>query len=165
MFKGADRPVEMVSWNDIQEFIRKLNAKEGHSRYRLPTEAEWEYAARAGSRGWYCFGHDKNQLGDYAWYEANSEVETHPVGQKKANAWGLYDMHGNVWEWVQDWVDKYRGDSVVDPQGPPVGKYRVFRGGGWYYHANACRSAYRGVNKPVSRSNITGFRLVLSLKH
>lgn len=108
-FKGRTRPVEHVSWNDAQEFIRRLNAKTG-KEYRLPSEAEWEYAARAGSQSAWSFGDDKGQLGNHAWYIDNSGNETHPVGQLQANKFGLFDMHGNVWEWVQDcWHFNYRG--------------------------------------------------------
>jgi formylglycine-generating enzyme required for sulfatase activity len=109
-FKGAEHPVDSVSWNDAQKFIQKLNTLEGRNAYRLPSEAEWEYAARAESTAAYCFGDDVKQLRDYAWYDENSENKTHPVGQLKPNARGVYDMHGNVWEWVQDWyaVDYYQ---------------------------------------------------------
>ena len=101
-FKGPANPVEQVSWNDAQEFIKRLNVKEGHNRYRLPTEAEWEYAARAGADTVYFFGNDENILPVYAWFIDNSRKTPHPVGKKRPNAWGLYDVHGNVWEWVQD---------------------------------------------------------------
>jgi len=104
--------VEQVSWNDVQDFIRRLNQQEGKDKYRLPTEAEWEYTARAGSKTKYCFGDDSDELGAYAWYDGNSGDRTHPVGRKKPNTWGLYDMHGNVWEWVQDWKGKYPADFV-----------------------------------------------------
>ncbi|MBR5346564.1 MAG: SUMF1/EgtB/PvdO family nonheme iron enzyme, partial [Deltaproteobacteria bacterium] len=150
-FKGANRPVEQVSWNDAREFIRTLNAKEGHNLYRLPTEEEWEYACRAGSTGRYCFGDDKSKLEDYAWYRGNSGGGTHPVGQKKPNAWGLYDMHGNVWEWVQDcWYGNYSDN------------YEMVRGGGWSGDARNCRSARRDKGAPA---NFIGFRLALSLGH
>jgi formylglycine-generating enzyme required for sulfatase activity len=143
-FKGeSKRPVEQVSWEDAQEFIRKLNAKEGGTKYRLPTEAEWEYAARAGSTTAYSFGDDVTQLGEYAWYDQNAGNTTHPVGQRKPNAWGLYDMHGNVWEWVQDWYGAYAAATVTDPQGPASGSDHVFRGGGWSISAGPCRAAYR----------------------
>jgi formylglycine-generating enzyme required for sulfatase activity len=160
-FKGeATLPVEQVSWEDVQEFLRKLNAKEGGTKYRLPTEAEWEYAARAGSTTAYSFGNDERQLGDYAWYFANSGSKTHPVGQKKPNAWGLYDMHGNVWEWVQDWYGPYSAGSAVDPAGPSSGSRRVFRGGSWIFDARLCRSAYRYRVTPGSRIHYLGVRLL-----
>ena len=164
-FKGADHPVENVSWDDVQEFIRKLNAREEHKRYRLPTEAEWEYACRADSMGRYCFGDDGNRLEDYAWYSDNSEGKTHPVGQKQPNAWGLYDMHGNVWEWVQDWYGEYSAGEVVDPQRPKVSEYRVLRGGGWRDNARNCRSAVRYRATPALRLATIGFRLALSLEN
>ena len=106
-FDGRNNPVEQVSWEDVRVFIARLNAHEGHTRYRLPTEAEWEYAARAGSTSAYSFGDDAARLGQYAWYGDNSGKTTHPVGQKLPNAWGLHDMHGNVWEWVQGWYGDY----------------------------------------------------------
>jgi len=157
-------PVEQISWDDAQEFIRKLNQKEGTQKYRLPTEAEWEYAARAGSTGKYCFGDSEGQLGQYAWYESNSGDKTHPVGQKQPNAWGLYDMHGNVLEWVQDWYGKtYYADSPsADPRGPSSGSYRVLRGGKWGDNARNCRSASRYNITPSDWRNNLGFRLVLS---
>ena len=129
-----NRPVENVSWDDVQEFIRRLNAREGGATYRLPTEAEWEYAARAGTTTRWSFGDDASQLGRYAWHDGNAGGQTHPVGQLQPNPWGLYDMHGNVWEWVQDWYGKYASGTAVDPAGPSSGSYHVFRGGGWGYH-------------------------------
>ena len=143
-FKGGNRPVERVSWNDAQEFIRKLNAKEETNKYRLPTEAEWEHAARAGSSGDWCFGNDESLLEEYAWYDKNSGSQTHPVGQKRPNAWGLYDMHGNVWEWCQDMID---------------GRDRVCRGGSWYYFARNSRLAFRFRLSPDLTSGDLGFRL------
>lgn len=157
---GADCPVEQVSWNDAQDFIRRLNQKNGTNTYRLPTEAEWEYAARAGSATRYCFGNDADELGAYAWYDRNSGSRTHPAGQKKPNAWGLSDMHGNVWEWVQDWKGDYPAGRVANPKGPSSGSDRVNRGGGWDFHASRCRSAYRFVNHPYDRGSSLGFRLV-----
>jgi formylglycine-generating enzyme required for sulfatase activity len=157
-FKGAARPVECVSWEDAVAFCRKLSAKEGHE-YRLPTEAEWEYACRAGSAGRYCFGDDESELGRYAWYEDNAGGTTHPVGQKEPNAWGLYDVHGNVWEWCTDWYGNYGPDAVIDPPGPESGSYRVDRGGGWSCSAGRCRAAYRGRCGPSGRGYSLGFRL------
>ncbi len=146
-FKGRKNPVELVSWNDCQKFFDKLNAKArpGGGKFQLPSEAQWEYACRAGSKTKYCCGDDEAQLGDYAWYAANSDGETHPVGTKKPNAWGLYDMHGNVWEWCQDWYDGgyYAKSPADDPAGPLTGPGRVVRGGGRAAVAKLCRSAVR----------------------
>ena len=159
-------PVEQVSWEDAVEFCKKLSdlpqEKAAGRVYRLPTEAEWEYACRAGSKTAYSFGESSKSLGDYALYGENSNGQTHPVGEKKANAWGLYDMHGNVWEWCSDWDGDYPKGAVSDPVGPREGSFRVFRGGGWYYEAALCRSAYRLRIDPSSRSNSLGFRLALS---
>ncbi len=151
--------MENVSWDDVQSFIKKLNQLEGLNKYRLPTEAEWEYAARAGSETAYCFGNDVNRLADYAWYGDNS---THPVGRRKANAWVLYDMHGSVSEWCQDWYGDYPSGSVVDPIGPSTGSRRVIRGGSWVDLAWDCRSAVRYGFELGSRGNDLGFRLALS---
>jgi formylglycine-generating enzyme required for sulfatase activity len=166
-FQGSERPVEQVSWDKVQEFIRSLNTHEGRALYRLPTEAEWEYAARAGATGSYCFGDDVTQLAQYAWYADNAGGTTHPVGQLQPNAWGLYDMHGNVWEWVQDWYDSQEytrraatGIAVVDPVGPAAGSGRVFRGGSWGNIARDCRSAGRGGYAPGYRRRSLGFRLL-----
>jgi formylglycine-generating enzyme required for sulfatase activity len=163
-FKGRNNPVEQVSWDDVQVFICRLNEREGHDRYRLPTEAEWEYAAKAGTTGVYSFGDDEDSLGRYAWYWDNSGNETHPVAQKQPNPWGLYDMHGNVWELVQDWYsDKYYSNSPSsDPRGPSSGSSRVLRGGCWISYAPSCRAAYRCINAPDPRSGSYGFRLALS---
>ncbi|MFQ5853245.1 MAG: formylglycine-generating enzyme family protein [Candidatus Binatia bacterium] len=156
----ANRPVEQASWEDVQEFIRRLNAREGGTKYRLPTEAEWEYAARAGSTTIYSFGNDQRWLGEYAWYADNSDGQTHPVGQLKPNNWGLYDLHGNVWEWVQDWYGDYSTGTITDPPGPVSGSAKVVRGGSWAYHARFCRSAYRYGLAPDYRFDSTGFRLL-----
>jgi len=156
---GDDCPVEMVSWNDAQEFIKKLNQIEGSNKYRLPTEAEWEYACRAGTTTRFSFGDDDAVLSQYAWYSVNSGKRTHPAGQKKPNAWGLYDMYGNVWEWVHDWFGNYPSASVTDPAGPSSGAYRVFRGGSWLYEPGYVRSAFRFGNLPGSGDGGLGFRL------
>jgi formylglycine-generating enzyme required for sulfatase activity len=145
---GNNCPVEYVSWDNCQEFIRKLNRKEGTNKYRLPTEAEWEYACRAGSKKRFCFCDSDLRLGDYAWYSNNSSSKTHSVAQKKPNAWGLYDMHGNVWEWCQDGYGKYPLSHVTDPKGPSSGSFRVIRGGSWDDHARYVRSANRNRFNP-----------------
>jgi formylglycine-generating enzyme required for sulfatase activity len=164
-FKGDDLPVENVSWEHCQKFVARLKEKAGQGMTcRLPTEAEWEYACRAGSRATYCFGDDDLGLGEYAWYTRNSEKKTHPVGQKKPNAWGLYDMHGNVWEWCADWYDaRYYGKSPgKDPQGPASGDYRVLRGASWYDSPDIVRSAFRYWDYPSYASKYAGCRLVVS---
>ena len=163
LFQGDPKgPVDQVSWDDAQVFISKLNAMEGGQRYRLPTEAEWEYAARAGSTTAYSFGNDPKQLGDYAWYRGNSERRTHPVGQKRPNAWGLHDMLGNVWEWVQDWEGRYAAGSVTDPPGSASGTYRMRRGCGWNNEANVCRVSNR-YSVVGFRDDFLGFRVVRSI--
>ncbi len=162
-YKGAKYPVENVSWEDVKEFIGKLNEREGHNRYRLPTEAEWEYAARAKSTTAYCFGNDKDQLKDYACY--GRKDGTCPVGKGKPNDWGLHDMHGNVWEWVEDWDGAYGDGFERDPEGPRAGEYRVRRGGSWLSGAGRCRSAGRGDGTPGRRDFSCGFRLALSPGH
>lgn len=163
-FTGANLPVEMVSWHDVQEFIKKLNAKKDGYSYRLPTEAEWEYACRAGTTGDYA-----GNLDEMAWYDKNSSGKTHPVGQKKPNAWGLYDMHGNVWEWCSDCYDAnyYKQSPSADPSGPSIvrsivriGWYRVFRGGSWFVSAPDLQSASRSRLTPDKRRRGLGFRLV-----
>jgi len=158
-------PVEQVSWEDAVEFCKKLSdlpEEEKAGRiYRLPTEAEWEYACRAGSKTAYSFGENSESLGDYAWFGDNSNDRTHPVGEKKANAWGLYDMHGNVWEWCSDWLGDYWSKPQKDPRGPSYGASRVKRGGSWDAGPNLVRCAERYFNTPELRLNGTGFRLVL----
>ena len=157
-FKGAKNPVNYVSWNDCQEFIKKLN-KLTKQNFRLPTEAEWEYAARGGnkSRGYKYSGSD--YLGSVAWYEDNSGNEVHPVGSKSPNELGLYDMSGNVWEWCSDWYGSYPSSSQTNPTGPSSGSYRVLRGGSFYVGAAGCRSANRFINGPIYRSLSLGLRL------
>ena len=159
-FEGENSPVEVVSWNDCQEFIKKLIAKTGQT-FRLPTEAEWEYAARGGNKrlGYQYAGSDS--IDDVAWYGDNSGNKTHPVKQKKANELGLYDMSGNVWEWCQDRYGKYGSGKETDPTGPSKGSFRVVRGGGWNYDAQGCRVAYRNDGAPGNRNINIGFRLAL----
>ena len=167
---GDDCPVEQVSWNDCQEFIKKLNRLAGSNRYRLPTEAEWEYAARAGTSTPFAFGDCLST--DQANYDGNyplsgcrkGEYRKTPirVGSLSANAWRLYDMHGNVWEWCQDWKGDYPRGAVTDPTGPSSGSNRVFRGGSWYFNARNCRSANRISVTPDYRNNGLGARLVRS---
>ena len=157
-FKGNPKlPVEQVSWNDVQEFIRKLNEREGREVYRLPSEAEWEYACRAGTSGDYA-----GNLDAMGWYDKNAGGKTHAVGEKSPNGWGLYDMHGNVWEWCEDWYEEsyYQKSPSEDPRGPSEGSGRVIRGGGWGSDAVSCRSAYRNIFVPGSRSVSLGFRLL-----
>ena len=160
-FKGNDLPVEQVSWNDCQDFISKLNAMTG-KRFRLPTEAEWEYAARGGkkSRGYQYSG--SNTLGDVAWYSDNSGSKTHAVGTKQPNELGIYDMAGNVDEWCQDWYVSYSSSPQTNPTGAASGSDRVSRGGSWYFSARGCRSSYRRGNTPDFRNGDLGLRLVLS---
>jgi len=161
-FKGATNPVEMVSWNDATEFCKKLSEKTRQA-VRLPTEAEWEYACRAGSKTRFSFGDAEEGLGDYAWYFANSGGTTHPVGQKKPNAWGLFDMHGNVLEWCADWFGDYSAGAATDPQGPASGTSRVLRCGAWHLVPVLCRAACRGSGTPGNRSAHCGFRVVVSV--
>ena len=163
-----DQPICCVSWHDCQEFIGALNKKEGGWKYRLPTEAEWEYTCRAGSTTKYCFGDNDSQLSGYAWFDANSNDKTHPVGIKRPNNFGLHDMHGNVWEWCQDnWHDDYNGaptdGGAWEPGSGEDGSYRVFRGGSWCYAAENCRSADRNRCGPGYRGSNLGLRLVRSL--
>ena len=163
-------PVVLVSWNDATDFCRKLTGKVGRASppatvgrtFRLPTEAEWEYACRAGSKTRFCFGGSEGELGDYAWHSGNSGSKTHPVGEKKPNAWGLYDMHGNVEEWCGDrYGEKYYGESDrKNPQGPSSGRYRVLRGGSRYFYPQHCRSAYRSRRRPSYENVGIGFRVV-----
>jgi len=185
-FKGPFLPVEQVSWEDAQEFIQRLNARHDGFVYRLPTEAEWEYACRAGTTGDYA-----GDLEAMAWYGDNSgrqrlntnelsrsgqehllkrlaenAGQTHPIGQKEPNAWGLYDLHGNVWEWCQDWYQEkyYALSPATNPRGPRAGSHRVLRGGGWDAPAADCRAANRWMNEPTYRSSSVGFRLVRTAK-
>jgi formylglycine-generating enzyme required for sulfatase activity len=161
-FKGRDRPVENVSWEDAMVFCERLT-KETGCKYTLPTEAQWEYACRAGSDTKYCFGDKKEKLADYAWYDENSDNETHTMRLKKPNEWGLYDMHGNVREWCHDWYGDYPTGSVTDPTGPSSGADRVLRGGCFCNEAGFCRSASRDKGVPSTRQLHIGFRLAAPL--
>ena len=157
-FASPDRPVEQVSWDDVQEFLAVLNGRGDGFYYRLPTEAEWEYAARAGASGPY-----HGELDAVAWYAGNAGDQTHPVGLKQPNAWGLHDMHGNVWEWCQDryepdYYQKLAGAPAVDPRGPSTGEYRVLRGGSWYRFLWFLRASSRLGVRPSSRYPHVGFR-------
>jgi len=184
LYNGVRRPVEMVSWDDATAYCAALTERERlagriapNSVYRLSTEAEWEYACRGWTSTRFSYGDDLGlgctNLTNYAWYWDNSDRQTHPVGQKLPNPWGLYDMHGNVWEWCQDWFGNYAGGIALDPQGPAIpspewGSRRVIRGGSWrstgcYWGSpNYCRSASRGSINLVSRGDDLGFRVVLA---
>jgi formylglycine-generating enzyme required for sulfatase activity len=166
-YRGDNLPVVFVSWNDATEFCKRLSDKENVT-YRLPTEAEWEYACRAGTRTRFSFGDNDSSLEEYAWYFHNGCFSIHPVGQKKPNAFGLYDMHGNVWEWCQDWYssDYYTNSPNVDPQGPDRGSSRVLRGGSWFFFARYCRSANRNwFVYDFTNRGLYGFRVIsLDLK-
>ncbi len=164
--KGGNYPVEQVGWNDVQNFIERLNRQSG-KKYRLPTEAEWEYAARSGGKREKWAGtNSESELGDYVWYDKNSGGSTHPVGEKKPNGLGLYDMSGNVWEWCADSYDQdyYRNSPRDNPQGPGSGSSQVLRGGSWLFGPWDARAAIRLGGPPSYGSIIVGFRLALSPK-
>jgi len=165
-FKGKQNPVEMVSSNDAVEFCRKLSElpaeKAGGYGYRLPTEAEWEYACRAGTTTRYSFGDDPSQFGEYAWFVGNSRKTTHSVNKKKPNPWRIYDLYGNVEEWCSDFYGELPSSRVTDPKGPSSGRYLVFRGGGAVNTADHCRSATRSRKEPTFRNSNLGFRVVRS---
>mgnify|MGYP001565862054 FL=1 len=159
----GDCPVAKISWNDIEEFINKLNQKTGKN-YRLPTEAEWEYAARSGGKNEkYAGGNDIDSI---AWYSSNSGSKTHPVGQKQPNGLGIYDMSGNVWEWVQDWYDEnyYKNSPKDNPKGANGSAYRILRGGSWFSIPLNLRTAKRSRLEPADRISDNGFRLAFPLK-
>ena len=162
--EGSDRPAVHISWVDVQDFIGQLNAAAGAELYRLPTEAEWEYAGRSGTQSPWFFGHTDERLDLYAWWADNTAPTGRPsaqaVGLKSPNPWGLYDMHGNVWEWVGDWLGPYPGNPQSDPRGPDQGTARVFRGGSFTDVASFSRSAQRCWNAPDLRFNNVGVRLV-----
>jgi formylglycine-generating enzyme required for sulfatase activity len=168
-FRGNQLPVEQVSWDDCQKWLQELNTMEEAGnrlphgfQYRLPTEAEWEFVCRAGTATRFHFGDADGQLSEYAWHSGNSGAKTHSVGEKKPNGWGFHDMHGNVWEWCENWYGPLPGGSVTDPQGPVFGAKRVFRGGSWGMGSSRCRSAYRVWNKPGYRDYTIGFRIALA---
>jgi len=163
-----NRPVESLTWQDAINFCDLLTTQDRQSGrisatsfYRLPTEAEWEYVARAGTSTAFSFGDDPSNLGQYAWYTANSGGLTHPTGQKLPNPWGVYDVYGNAWEWCSDWMGVYPGGSVTDPQGPASGTRKLVRGGSWFRFPDSCRSGKRATFPPTSISGDIGFRIVL----
>jgi formylglycine-generating enzyme required for sulfatase activity len=164
--ENANLPVEKISWDDAVEFCKKLSdlpeEKKAGRLYRLPTEAEWEYACRAGSNTVFSFDDEEGLLPEYGWFDRNSSNRTHTVCLLEPNAWGLYDMHGNVWEWCSDRYGEYPKGAVSDPTGPEVGSDRVLRGGGWSNGAANCRSANRDRNDPSDRNDGIGFRVALS---
>jgi formylglycine-generating enzyme required for sulfatase activity len=165
--ENADLPVENVSWHDAVEFCKKLSdlpeEKKAGRVYRLPTEAQWEYACRAGSKTAYSFDDEEGLLPEHGWFDRNSSGRTHTVGLLEPNAWGLYDMHGNVWEWCSDGYEKYPKGAVSDPTGPKEGSRRALRGGSWDFQAAYCRSGLRLGNGPSYRGiNDYGFRVALS---
>ena len=160
---GDNYPAYFISYDDVLSFISKLNSLTGRT-FRMPTEAEWEYAARGGnkSKGYLYSG--GNTMDNVGWYEDNSDITNHPVAQKSANELGLYDMSGNVWEWCSDWEGSYSSSPQTNPTGPSTGSYRVLRGGGWVNSATYCRVAKRFSNLPSYRSDY-GVRLALSYSH
>jgi uncharacterized protein (TIGR02996 family) len=162
-FESKQRPVECISWQEAVDFCGLLQKADGRP-YRLPTEAEWEYACRAGTTTAYSFGDDESQLPKFAWIDRNSGKKTHPVGTKKPNALGLHDMHGNLAEWCHDWYGPYPTGDATDPKGPASGAHRVKRSGAWFNHPVHQRSAYRRQYDDQVRSRITGFRVCFSLK-
>jgi formylglycine-generating enzyme required for sulfatase activity len=186
-FSGPRNPVEEVSWDDCQSFFTRLNQKvaegtiqhgdyshgsgpslgpkkAGAGKFQLPTEAQWEYACRAGTTTIFCFGDDESGLNEYGWYDKNSGGTSHPVGEKKPNAWGLYDMHGNIWQWCEDWYDPayYAHSPTDDPDGPATGTERVSHGGCWFSPARSARSANHGRIEAAHRGSHLGFRAAMS---
>ncbi len=160
-FKGCpDCPVEQTSWNDVQAFIRTMNGMDDSKHYRLPTEAEWEYAARGGTDG----DRYSTSLDAIAWYDKNCNERPHPVGKKAANGFGLHDMLGNVYEWVQDWKGPYHGGEVTDPKGPARGKFRTMRGGSWETGPKSCRAPHRLDATPGFRIHALGFRVLMEAR-
>ena len=162
-FRGPQNPVEQLSWSDCQQFLSRLRDRVPDKAFRLPTEAEWEYACRCGAATQFWFGDDDKRLGDYAWTRENSARKSHPVGTRKPNVRGLHDMLGNVWEWCQDCYGPYEAGKQADPAGPTTGTYRVLRGGSWGSDADACRSAFRLYYTPGLRFTFVGFRVARPL--
>jgi len=165
----TNRPVEKVSYFDAVAYCSALTRREREAgrlppayAYRLPSEGEWEYACRAGTTNLFSFGDTVTEADQYAWAMENSEATTHPVGQKRPNPWGLYDMHGNVWEWCNDWFAAYSPTEVTDPPGPTEGKYKVFRGGGWSHAIEFARCSSRFMMSPSNGIYFVGFRVALS---
>lgn len=161
-------PVEKVRFTETAAYCAALTARERQAKrlplnfeYRLPTEAEWEYACRAGSTNFYGFGDDTSLAEQYAWTLENSDGRTHPIGQKRPNAWGFHDMHGNVWEWCSDWFARFPPVNARDPVGPPGGKFKVFRGGGWNNTVEMARAGNRFMMAPTNGIHFVGFRLAL----
>ncbi|MBR5626307.1 MAG: formylglycine-generating enzyme family protein [Thermoguttaceae bacterium] len=157
-FQGTSLPVEMVSWDDCQLFCRQLSSETG-KQIQLPTEAQWEYACRAETVGPYAGCDTLEMMG---WFHENSRNKSHPVGMKASNPWHIYDMHGNVSEWCQDWYSEFTGETLTDPTGPEDGSYRVTRGGSWNSFAQSCRSAFRGALYPWKTSSQLGFRVIMT---
>jgi formylglycine-generating enzyme required for sulfatase activity len=168
-FRGdRARPVERVRYYDADAYCSRLTRRETDAgrlttryAYRLPTEAEWEYACRAGTTSLFSFGDDAAQAAEYAWTLENSEATTHPIGLKRPNPWGLHDVHGNVWEWTSDWYAEYPAMPLKDPGGPPPSTFKVFRGGGWNHAVELARSPNRFMMAPTNAINFVGFRIAL----
>jgi formylglycine-generating enzyme required for sulfatase activity len=168
-WKASNLPVEQVTWTEAVQYCQRLTTREQAAgrvptgwSYRLPTEAEWEYACRAGTTTTWSFGNETTRMGFYAWYNANSGGRTHEVGSRGSNRWGLFDMHGNVWEWCSDWYGDLPGGNLTDPKGPATGSSRVIRGGSWDNDASYCASSYRNSIDPSTRYYNIGFRVVLA---
>ncbi len=162
-FTGQDFPVEHVSWENAKKFCEELSKKDGKP-YRFPTEAEWEYACRAGTKTRFSFGDQDADLKERGWHKDNSGKRSQKAGSLKPNAWGLYDMHGNMWEWCGDLYSEYRKESATDPTGPDKGVNRVMRGGSWYEGSQHCSSANRFWDTPTSRYDAYGFRVARDLE-